>query len=121
MVLGIGSKVGEAMCTHHHTNLISFTGSTLIGRRIASLAAPAHKKLSLELGGKNAAIVFADVDLDEILPGLIRSCFANQGEICLCTSRLYVQSKIYDQFLEKFVDGASKVEINFKKRKINFF
>ncbi|KAI6192338.1 Aldedh domain-containing protein [Aphelenchoides bicaudatus] len=79
MVLGTGERVGEPMCKHPLVNLISFTGSTLIGRRIAALAAPAHKKLSLELGGKNAAVVFGDVDFDEVMPGLIRSCFANQG------------------------------------------
>jgi len=111
MVLGTGQSVGEPMCLHHYTNVISFTGSTLVGRRIAAIAAPAHKKLSLELGGKNAAVVFGDVDLEEILPGLIRSCFANQGEICLCTSRLYVHSSIYDKFLERFVVGSSKLVV----------
>jgi acyl-CoA reductase-like NAD-dependent aldehyde dehydrogenase len=121
MVLGTGPRVGEPMCSHPGVNVISFTGSTPVGRKIATLAAPAHKKLSLELGGKNAAVVFGDVDLDETLPGLIRSCFANQGEICLCTSRLYVQGRIFDEFLERFVDGSSKVKVDEWRSEIMFF
>ncbi|KAI6230567.1 Aldedh domain-containing protein [Aphelenchoides fujianensis] len=111
MVLGTGPRVGEPMCSHESVNLISFTGSTPVGRRIAALAAPAHKKLSLELGGKNAGVVFEDVCLDEVIPTIVRSCFANQGEICLCTSRLYVQGPIHDRFLERLVFEAKQIKV----------
>ncbi|KAI6204680.1 Aldehyde dehydrogenase family protein [Aphelenchoides besseyi] len=109
MVLGTGPQVGERMCSHKDVNLISFTGSTPVGRHIAALAAPAHKKLSLELGGKNASIVFDDVVLDDVIPTIVRSCFANQGEICLCTSRLYVQNTIYESFLHRLVLETKKI------------
>lgn len=102
MVFGTGKQVGEAIVTHEDVPLISFTGGTVTGKQIAIQAAPYFKKLSLEMGGKNAAIVFDDVDLDKHLSSIIRSCFLNQGEICLATSRLFVQKGIYQKFINEF-------------------
>ena len=101
LVHGLGSKAGEALVQHSDVIVISFTGSTLIGKHIAKVAAPMMKRLSLELGGKNAALVFADANLDQAVKTLIRGAFLNQGEICLCTSRIYVQDSVFDTFLER--------------------
>lgn len=91
--------------------MISFTGSTAIGQKIAQLTAASMKRVSLELGGKNAAVIFNDANLDDTVAGVTRSAFLNQGEICLCTSRIFVQSKIYDAFLEKFVASVKKLKV----------
>eukprot|EP01084_Bolivina_argentea_P149029 260428_1 len=102
---GYGKECGEPLCVHKDVTGISFTGGTVTGRRISSVAAPLFKKLSLELGGKNATIVFDDVgDLDATVTGVVRSAFANQGQICLCGSRLFVHESIYDVFLKLFVE-----------------
>ncbi|KAF2368888.1 Aldehyde dehydrogenase domain [Trinorchestia longiramus] len=111
MVFGTGVKAGTALTQHPDVPLISFTGSTVTGSTIASLTAPLFKKLSLEMGGKNAALVFSDCDLELTVATLIRSCFINQGQVCLCTSRIYVHSRIYDQFIEKFVAAARKLKV----------
>uniref|UniRef100_A0A8C9KWB6 2-aminomuconic semialdehyde dehydrogenase n=1 Tax=Panthera tigris altaica TaxID=74533 RepID=A0A8C9KWB6_PANTA len=103
IVFGTGPKVGEALVSHPEVPLISFTGSQPTAERIAQLSAPHCKKLSLELGGKNPAIIFEDANLEECIPTTVRSSFANQGEICLCTSRIFVQKSIYSEFLKKFV------------------
>merc|ERR1719315_157344 len=103
MVFGYGSTVGEAIVTHPKVRIISFTGSTVVGQKIAALTAPAMKKVSLELGGKNAAVVFDDADVEAAVAGVTRSAFLNQGEICLCTSRIFVQRAIYQTFLQKMV------------------
>ena len=104
IVQGRGDRVGQAIVDHPDISAISFTGSTRTGARIAASAAPAFKKLSLELGGKNAAIVFDDADLSAAnLDSIVRSGFANQGEICLCGSRLLVQRSIYDSFVERYL------------------
>ena len=91
MVCGYGNTVGEVLVKHPDTKAISFTGSTLIGQRITALAGPMMKKLSMELGGKNAAVVFPDADLSKAVPTLVTASFKNQGEICLCTSRQAVK------------------------------
>lgn len=104
IVQGRGDRVGQAIVDHPGISAISFTGSTRTGARIAASAAPVFKKLSLELGGKNAAIVFDDADLsDANLDTIVRSGFANQGEICLCGSRLLVQRSIHDRFIERYL------------------
>ena len=95
---GLGPEVGEAMVTHPDIAAVSFTGGTQTGARIAGHVAPKFKKMSLELGGKNPAIVFADADFDEALKTTLRSSFANQGQICLCGSRILVERTIYDKF-----------------------
>ena len=111
LVCGYGKTVGEVLVKNEDVKLISFTGSTLVGKRIAEVAAPMMKRLSLELGGKNAAIVFEDADLEQAVSTLIRGAFANQGELCLCTSRIFVHDQVYDQFVGKFVEKARKLTI----------
>ncbi|XP_010080682.1 PREDICTED: aldehyde dehydrogenase family 8 member A1 isoform X2 [Pterocles gutturalis] len=111
VVFGMGAKAGEALVCHPTVPLISFTGSTLTAQRITEKSAPHCKRLSLELGGKNPAIVFDDADLSQCIPITLRSSFANQGEICLCTSRIFVQRGIYSEFLKKFVAEAKKWKV----------
>jgi aminomuconate-semialdehyde/2-hydroxymuconate-6-semialdehyde dehydrogenase len=106
---GLGPEVGEAMVTHPDIAAVSFTGGTATGARIASHVAPKFKKLSLELGGKNPAIVFEDADFEEALRTTLRSSFANQGQICLCGSRILVQRSLYTQFKEALVAKASRM------------
>ena len=106
---GLGPEVGEAMVTHPDIAAVSFTGGTQTGARIAGHVAPKFKKMSLELGGKNPAIVFADADFDEALKTTLRSSFANQGQICLCGSRILVERPIYDKFRDALVAKASKM------------
>lgn len=106
VVHGLGASAGAAIVDHPDVPAISFTGGTATGATIARTAGPAFKKLSLELGGKNATVVFADVDLDEVMPGIVRSAFENQGEICLCGSRLFVEARLYDRFVAAFADAV---------------
>ncbi len=103
IVFGLGPKVGQAMSEHPGIPAISFTGGTLTGAAIARTAAPMFKKLSLELGGKNPNIIFADADYDKALNSAVRSSFTNQGEICLCGSRLLIERSMYDRFRNDFV------------------
>lgn len=111
VVHGTGSEVGEAICTHPAIKAISFTGGTKTGARIASVAAPLFKKLSLELGGKNPVLIFDDCDFDAMLTTTVRSSFSNQGEICLCGSRIFVQEAIYDRFKTEFVTRAKQLRV----------
>ncbi|XP_032810842.1 2-aminomuconic semialdehyde dehydrogenase [Petromyzon marinus] len=106
VVLGTGQKAGAALVGHPDVPAISFTGSTATACDITVRSALHCKRLSLELGGKNPAVIFADADLDACVATTVRSSFANQGEICLCTSRIYVQRPIFKEFLEKFVKAA---------------
>ena len=109
---GEGGSVGDAIVKHPKIKAISFTGGTNTGEYIARTAAPMFKKLSLELGGKNPNIIFADCDFDEMLSTTLRSSFANQGQICLCGSRIFVQREIYDRFKAAFVDRVSKTVVS---------
>ncbi|XP_038655324.1 2-aminomuconic semialdehyde dehydrogenase isoform X1 [Scyliorhinus canicula] len=111
IVFGTGPRAGEAIVSHPDVPLISFTGSTLTAQRIRERSAPFCKKLSLELGGKNPAIIFDDANLDECIPTTVRSSFTNQGEVCLCTSRIFVQKNIYNEFLERFVENIRKWKV----------
>jgi aminomuconate-semialdehyde/2-hydroxymuconate-6-semialdehyde dehydrogenase len=111
VVHGLGSKVGAAIVGHRRVPTISFTGGTATGAEIAKTAAPLFKKVALELGGKNPNIVFADADLNEALRTSLRSSFENQGEICLCGSRLFVEKSIYPAFVERFVAEARKLKV----------
>ena len=106
---GLGPEVGEAMVTHPDITAVSFTGGTTTGARIAGHVAPKFKKMSLELGGKNPAIIFEDADFEDALRTTLRSSFANQGQICLCGSRILIQRPIYDKFKEALVAKASKM------------
>nr|XP_054750770.1 2-aminomuconic semialdehyde dehydrogenase-like [Lytechinus pictus] len=109
MVFGDGPEAGSAIVEHPDVPLVSFTGGTETGKKIMALASPLCKKLSLELGGKNAALVFDDVDLDEVIPTMVKSGFINQGEICLCMSRIFVQENIFENFVNKYVNAASNM------------
>ncbi len=112
IIHGAGSKVGDAIVKHPKIKAISFTGGTKTGEYIARTAAPMFKKLSLELGGKNPNIIFDDCDFDEMLTTTVRSSFANQGQICLCGSRIFVQRGIYDKFKTAFVERVEKLTVS---------
>ena len=111
IVHGLGGKAGRALTTHDDVPLISFTGGTVTGAAVAANAAPRFKKLSLELGGKNPNLIFADADLDDAVATSIRSSFWNQGEICLCGSRIFVERPVYETFVERFVAETKKLRI----------
>ncbi len=111
VVHGTGPKVGAAITAHPKINTISFTGGTVTGRKVAETCAPLFKKVSLELGGKNPNIIFADADLDAAIAGSVRSSFANQGQVCLCGSRVFVERSVYKDFVEAFIDEASQLKI----------
>ncbi len=111
IVHGYGEKAGAAIVSHPDVPTISFTGGTDTGAGIARTAGPMFKRLALECGGKNPTIIFADADLDEALPTSVRAAFSNQGEICLCGSRLLVQRPIYDRFVEAFVERTMKLRV----------
>src|SRR6202035_3371473 len=95
---------------HPKIGTISFTGGTVTGRKVAETCAPMFKKVSLELGGKNPNIIFADADLDAAIAGSVRSSFANQGQVCLCGSRVFVESSAYKDFVDRFIDKASRLK-----------
>ena len=113
IVHGLGQHVGDAITRHEDIKAISFTGGTQTGKTIASIAAPMFKKLSLELGGKNPNIIFADCDLDKALSTTLRSSFANQGQICLCGSRIFIERPIYEKFKAAFVAKVEKTIVSF--------
>lgn len=107
IVNGYGGRAGASIVGHPEIPAISFTGGTATGKAISSVAAPMFKKLSLELGGKNPTVVFADCDYEAALASVLRSSFTNQGQICLCGSRLYVERPIYERFV---ADLTAKVK-----------
>lgn len=111
IVHGLGPKAGQAITGHKDVHAVSFTGGTATGKRIAATAAPMFKKLSLELGGKNPNIIFADCDLEQAVSVSIHSSFSNQGEICLCGSRILVERPLYDRFVTEFVARAQKLVV----------
>jgi aminomuconate-semialdehyde/2-hydroxymuconate-6-semialdehyde dehydrogenase len=111
IVHGLGAKAGSAIVTNKDVKAISFTGGTKTGEWIAREAAPKFKKLSLELGGKNPNIIFADCDYEEMLATTVRSSFSNQGQICLCGSRIFVERPIYEKFKADFVERVSRLKI----------
>ena len=111
IVHGLGTTTGQAIVAHPGIKAISFTGGTQTGAHIAKVAAPMFKKLSLELGGKNPAIIFADCDYDEMLQTTVRSSFANQGQICLCGSRIFVEASMYQKFKTDFIAAVSKLKV----------
>ena len=111
IVHGLGPKAGQAIVEHPDIKAVSFTGGTATGRKLAATAAPMFKKLSLELGGKNPNIIFADCDFDEMIKITIRSSFANNGQICLCGSRIYVERAIYEKFRDELVRRTEKLKV----------
>jgi aminomuconate-semialdehyde/2-hydroxymuconate-6-semialdehyde dehydrogenase len=111
IVHGLGGSAGAAITAHPDVPLISFTGGTVTGAKVAASAAPLFKKLSLELGGKNPNLIFADCDLDDAIATSIQSSFANQGEICLCGSRIFVERSIHDAFVERFAAAVKRLRV----------
>lgn len=111
IVHGTGPKVGSAIVAHKDIKALSFTGGTKTGEEIARVAAPMFKKLSLELGGKNPNIIFADCNYEEMLATTVRSSFSNQGEICLCGSRIFVERPLYERFKTDFVKCVSDLKV----------
>lgn len=111
IVHGLGTKAGSAIVTHKDVKAISFTGGTRTGEWIAREAAPKFKKLSLELGGKNPNIIFADCDYEEMLKTTVLSSFSNQGQICLCGSRIFVERPLYEKFKTDFIEKVSHLKI----------
>ncbi|MCE3279231.1 MAG: 2-hydroxymuconic semialdehyde dehydrogenase [Bacteroidetes bacterium] len=111
IVHGYGHKVGAAITAHPKIPLISFTGGTKTGAEIARVAAPMFKKLSLELGGKNPNIIFADCDFEKMIKTTLNSSFANQGQICLCGSRILIERSIYEKFKTEFVSRVKKMKV----------
>ena len=111
IVHGLGTTTGQAIVEHPNIKAISFTGGTATGAHIARVAAPMFKKLSLELGGKNPNLIFADCDYEKMLNTTVRSSFANQGQICLCGSRIFVEEKIYEKFKKDFVQKVKQLKV----------
>jgi len=110
IVHGTGPRVGAPITAHPKIGTISFTGGTVTGRKVAEAAAPLFKKVSLELGGKNPNIIFADADLEAAVAGSVRSSFANQGQVCLCGSRVFVERPAYDEFVSQFTAKVKQLK-----------
>lgn len=111
IIHGLGGKAGQAIIEHPEITAISFTGGTVTGKKIAATAAPMFKKLSLELGGKNPNIVFADCDFEQAIKTSLLSSFTNQGEICLCGSRIFVERSLLDKFVNEFVKRTRELKV----------
>ncbi|SVA52521.1 uncharacterized protein METZ01_LOCUS105375 [marine metagenome] len=111
IVHGFGHKVGDALSKHPDVPIISFTGGTATGEKIAAVAAPMFKKISLELGGKNPNIVFEDAEFNKSVDMAVKAAFSNQGQICLCGSRLFVQDSIYEKFRDSFVEKTKSLKV----------
>ena len=111
IVHGIGSKIGDFLTGHEDTPIVSFTGGTQTGRHIARIASPMFKKISLELGGKNPNIVFADANFDKAVTMAVKAGFSNQGQICLCGSRLFIQDEVYEKFKKALLEKVSKLKV----------
>lgn len=111
IVHGTGPSAGQAIVAHPKIQAISFTGGTKTGEHIARIAAPMFKKLSLELGGKNPNLIFSDCDYEKMLTVTVRSSFANQGQICLCGSRIFVEQSIYEKFKTDFVAKVKSLKV----------
>ncbi len=111
VVHGSGSKTGNAILNHPGIQAVAFTGGTKTGEHIARTVAPQFKKLSLELGGKNPNIIFADCDYETMMQTTLRSSFANQGQICLCGSRVLIEESMYEKFREDFVHRSRELHV----------
>lgn len=120
IVHGLGTTAGKAIVEHAGIKAISFTGGTATGKEIARIAAPMFKKLSLELGGKNPFFVFEDADLDKAVDTAINAAFTNQGQICLCGSRFYLQDAIYGAFKSKFMSKVKEIKVGNPLHNENF-
>jgi len=111
IIHGLGPKAGAAITSHPDIGTLSFTGGTATGAQIAQTAARSFKKVALEMGGKNANIIFADADMDDVIDSTVRSSFANQGQICLCGSRIFVERAAHDAFVSRFLGEVEKLRV----------
>jgi len=111
IIHGQGSIAGDALVNHSKIKAISFTGGTTTGKLIAKKTASSFKKLSLEMGGKNPSIIFSDCDFDKMMKTVVRSSFSNQGQICLCSSRILVEESIYEKFKTNFIQRVSDLRM----------
>ncbi len=111
IVHGRGAAAGAAIVAHPKVTTISFTGGTVTGREIARTAGPMFKKLALEMGGKNPTLVFADADRDKVIAETVRAAFANQGQVCLCGSRIFVERSYYGEYVDRFTAAAKKLRV----------
>ena len=111
LVHGLGPEVGQAILEHPKIKAISFTGGTETGRIVARTAAPMFKKLSLELGGKNATVVLKDAELDKAVDGAVRAAFTNSGQVCLCGSRIFIDASLAEQFAQRFVEKVNEIRV----------
>lgn len=119
VVHGLGHKVGQTIVEHKDVKAIAFTGGTVTGRAINIECAKQFKKVSLELGGKNPNIIFDDCDFEDMMATTVRSSFTNQGQICLCGSRIFIQKSIYDIFKKAFVDKVNELKVGNPKTEVN--
>jgi aminomuconate-semialdehyde/2-hydroxymuconate-6-semialdehyde dehydrogenase len=119
IVHGLGAKVGQAIVEDKRVKAIAFTGGTVTGRAINIECAKQFKKVSLELGGKNPNIIFDDCDFEDMMATTVRSSFTNQGQICLCGSRIFIQKTIYTQFKEEFITRINQLTIGDPKTNVN--
>jgi aminomuconate-semialdehyde/2-hydroxymuconate-6-semialdehyde dehydrogenase len=108
---GRGPGIGAALVAHPAVRAVSFTGGTATGAAIAAATAPSFRKLSLELGGKNPAIVFADCDLEATVEGVVRAAYTNQGQVCMCGSRILVEASVYEAFRARLVERVSALKV----------
>jgi len=111
LVHGLGAEAGQALVEHPGVRAISFTGGTATGKRVAETAAPHFKKLSLELGGKNPTLVFADCDFEAALKGALKAGFLNQGQVCLCGSRILIEKPLYRRFVDALVERVRRMKV----------
>jgi aminomuconate-semialdehyde/2-hydroxymuconate-6-semialdehyde dehydrogenase len=108
---GRGPGIGSQLVSHRAIRAVSFTGGTATGAGIASSAAPSFRKLSLELGGKNPTVVFADCDLPRTLDGVLRAAYTNQGQVCMCGSRVLVEASLYEEFRDGLVERVCALKV----------
>lgn len=111
IVHGRGAEIGDALVSNERTKAVSFTGGTVTGKIIAKKCAEKLIPCSLELGGKNPALVFEDCDLENTIDKLVKSSFTNQGQICLCSSRILIEESIYRKFKSKFIEKVSELRV----------
>lgn len=111
VVTGAAGEVGDELSTHPLVRKVTFTGSTEVGRSLMSKAAGTIKKVALELGGNAPLIVFDDADIDVAVAGAMASKFRNMGQTCVCANRIYVQSAIHDQFVERFAQAVAALKV----------
>jgi succinate-semialdehyde dehydrogenase/glutarate-semialdehyde dehydrogenase len=111
IITGAASAIGKELTENPLVRKISFTGSTEVGKVLLQQSATTVKKVSMELGGHAPFVVFDDADLDEAVTGAMQSKFRNSGQTCICANRIFVHEKVYDEFLNKFIDEVNKIKV----------